>query len=189
MTLTLTVRDPLDYATAERRRALGESGFIESLVNRDSSLWGLEAQAEASIRLGWTTHPSSWIPLAREVMALREELSARGYACIAGVANPLVGEDAGFARGFGAFHLRTQPPATPGGVPLGGTWSEVWEAVEPELEATPADRAPEDARSRARDGGGMPEASTVDAAGRGKGWTTAPHRQERALASHRLSGC
>ncbi len=78
MTLTLTVRDPLDYATAERRRALAESGFIESLVNRDSSLWGLEAQAEASIRLGWTAHPSSWIPLAREVMALREELSGRG---------------------------------------------------------------------------------------------------------------
>lgn len=75
-----------------------------------------------------------------ELSTLAEELSARGYACIAGVANPLVGEDAGFARGFGAFHLRTQPPATPGGVPLGGTWSEVWEAVEPELEATPADQ-------------------------------------------------
>jgi len=77
MTLTLTVRAPLDHATAERRRALAGSGFIESLVNRDSSLWGQEAQAEASIRLGWTAPPSSWIPLARELMALREELTGR----------------------------------------------------------------------------------------------------------------
>jgi len=77
MTLTLTVRAPLDHATAKRRRALAGSGFIESLVNRDSSLWGQEAQAEASIRLGWTAPPRSWIPLARELMALREELTGR----------------------------------------------------------------------------------------------------------------
>ena len=78
MTLTLAVRGPLDPATLERRRSLAGSGFIASLADRDSSLWGPEAQAEASIRLGWTAHPSSWIPLAREVMALREELSGRG---------------------------------------------------------------------------------------------------------------
>lgn len=57
MTLTLTVRASLDHATAERRRALDGSGFIGSLVKRDSSLWGREAQAEASIRLGWTAPP------------------------------------------------------------------------------------------------------------------------------------
>lgn len=80
MTLSLTVGDPLHHATLERRSALADSGFIAALVNRDATLWGPAAQPEASIRLGWTAPPDSWLPVAQEIMELREELSRKGIS-------------------------------------------------------------------------------------------------------------
>ncbi len=45
---------------------------------QDPTLWGPEAESEASIRLSWTQLPEASRPLVAEVMALREELSAQG---------------------------------------------------------------------------------------------------------------
>lgn len=61
---------------------------------------------------------------------IAEELGASGYRTIGSVANPLVGAELGFARGFDVFHMSTDPPPVPGEVPLGGSWHMAWDAVE-----------------------------------------------------------
>lgn len=48
------------------------------LTAADSSLWGPEAEAEASIRLGWLQAVSVSRPLVAEIVALRESLAAIG---------------------------------------------------------------------------------------------------------------
>ena len=48
------------------------------LTAADSSLWGPEAEAEASIRLGWLQAVSVSRPLVAEIVALRESLAASG---------------------------------------------------------------------------------------------------------------
>lgn len=45
---------------------------------RDSTLWGPDAESEASIRLSWTHLPESSRPLVAEILALRDELGAQG---------------------------------------------------------------------------------------------------------------
>ena len=44
----------------------------------DASLWGAEAEAEASTRLGWVQAVSVSRPLVAEIEALRQELAAKG---------------------------------------------------------------------------------------------------------------
>lgn len=76
---------------------------------------------------------------AEELSTLAEELSDEGYLCLASGANPLLGADVGFARGFERYELRTRPPEVPEGVPLGGSWQEVWLAADPGVRAAPSD--------------------------------------------------
>ncbi len=51
---------------------------MESLSKADPTLWGESAQAEASIRLGWTADPRVWSDLASEVAEVHRDLMARG---------------------------------------------------------------------------------------------------------------
>lgn len=48
------------------------------IADQDPTLWGPDAESEASIRLSWTTLPESSRPLVAEVAALRADLTARG---------------------------------------------------------------------------------------------------------------
>ncbi|MFE6733442.1 glucose-6-phosphate isomerase [Microbacterium sp. NPDC057650] len=48
------------------------------LTSGDPTLWGPDAEAEASIRLGWLEAVANSRPLVDEITALREELSAKG---------------------------------------------------------------------------------------------------------------
>ncbi|MGM1016219.1 MAG: glucose-6-phosphate isomerase [Actinomycetota bacterium] len=48
------------------------------LTGGDSTLWGPEAEAEASIRLGWVEAVTVSRPLVAEITALRDDLAARG---------------------------------------------------------------------------------------------------------------
>ncbi len=48
------------------------------LFAQDATLWGPEAEPEASIRLSWTTLDETSVPVVREVEALHEELRAEG---------------------------------------------------------------------------------------------------------------
>jgi glucose-6-phosphate isomerase len=45
---------------------------------QDATLWGPEAEAEAAVRLGWTTLPRTSRPLVGEIEALRGQLEADG---------------------------------------------------------------------------------------------------------------
>jgi glucose-6-phosphate isomerase len=49
----------------------------------DPALWGPDAEAEASQRLGWTESVAVSRPLVAEIVALREELHAAGVTHIA----------------------------------------------------------------------------------------------------------
>jgi glucose-6-phosphate isomerase len=62
-------------------------GLVSSLVASgitagDASLWGPKAEAEASQRLGWVQAVSVSRPLVPEILALREQLNARGVTRI-----------------------------------------------------------------------------------------------------------
>lgn len=48
------------------------------LLAQDPTLWGPDAEAEASIRLGWLNPAPSSRPLLGQIQALREELAAEG---------------------------------------------------------------------------------------------------------------
>jgi glucose-6-phosphate isomerase len=48
------------------------------LAAKDATLWGPDAESEASIRLGWLDSPTSSRPLLRELTELRESLTAEG---------------------------------------------------------------------------------------------------------------
>lgn len=48
------------------------------LFAQDATLWGPDAEAEASIRLSWTTLADTSAPLVDEILQLRADLQARG---------------------------------------------------------------------------------------------------------------
>jgi len=60
---------------AERLAADGAAG---KLAAQDATLWGPDAESEASIRLSWTTLHKSSRPLIGEIEALRAELRGEG---------------------------------------------------------------------------------------------------------------
>ncbi|RIK17592.1 MAG: glucose-6-phosphate isomerase [Acidobacteria bacterium] len=54
--------------------------FASRLFAQDPTLWGEEAESEASVRLSWVGLPRSSRPLVGEVEALREQLRDRGVS-------------------------------------------------------------------------------------------------------------
>jgi glucose-6-phosphate isomerase len=73
--------------TAQERLLAEARPLIEQLVADkvasrlyagDATLWGPDAEPEASIRLSWTGLHETSIPVVREIEALREELAAEG---------------------------------------------------------------------------------------------------------------
>ncbi|MDZ8276148.1 glucose-6-phosphate isomerase [Microbacterium aquimaris] len=85
-------------------------GLVSSLVASaitagDDSLWGAAAQAEASRRLGWVQAVSVSRPLVPEILALREDLLARGTTRIV-------------LAGMGGSSLAPEVIAQTAGVPL-----------------------------------------------------------------------
>jgi glucose-6-phosphate isomerase len=57
---------------------VGEGDFASRLFAQDATLWGPDAEPEASIRLAWTDLPTSSRPLVDIVAALRTDFHARG---------------------------------------------------------------------------------------------------------------
>ncbi len=72
----------VDAALAERAAPLAEQlvndQVASKLAAQDATLWGPEAESEASIRLSWTTLHKSSRPLIGEIEALRTELRSEG---------------------------------------------------------------------------------------------------------------
>ncbi|MGN6301473.1 MAG: glucose-6-phosphate isomerase [Angustibacter sp.] len=69
-----------EAAEAVRRHvpALVEDSFASRLFAQDATLWGPDAEPEASKRLSWVGLARSSRPLVGEISALREELTAAG---------------------------------------------------------------------------------------------------------------
>ena len=57
---------------------LVQDGIASRIGAQDSSLWGIEAQPEASIRLGWVQASATSRVLVTEILELRDEFRARG---------------------------------------------------------------------------------------------------------------
>ncbi|MEU0534601.1 glucose-6-phosphate isomerase [Amycolatopsis tolypomycina] len=72
----------VDAALAERAAPLAEQLVADQaaskLAAQDATLWGPDAESEASIRLSWTTLHKSSRPLIGEIEALRTELRSEG---------------------------------------------------------------------------------------------------------------
>lgn len=77
-----SVRLDLSEALAQQAAAgvqvLVEGSFASRLFERDSSLWGPDASAEASIRLNWISAIESAEPLVEEVETFRDFLASQG---------------------------------------------------------------------------------------------------------------
>ncbi|MDF2091906.1 glucose-6-phosphate isomerase [Knoellia sp. 3-2P3] len=69
---------PAADAIAARVPELVAERFASRLFAQDATLWGPEAQAEASVRLSWVGLPRSSRPLVGEVAALREHFRGEG---------------------------------------------------------------------------------------------------------------
>jgi glucose-6-phosphate isomerase len=55
------------------------SAEIASRISeKDSTIWGAQAQSEASIRLGWVTSSHDSLPLIPEILKLRDDFRAQG---------------------------------------------------------------------------------------------------------------
>ena len=68
---------------AETLRRLAADQVPQRLAAQDPTLWGPEAESEASIRLAWVDLPRTARPLLAEIEALRAELLAEGLDNIA----------------------------------------------------------------------------------------------------------
>ena len=100
--------------TAEERLLAEAMPLIEQMVAdkvasrlfaQDSTLWGPEAEAEASIRLAWTDLHETSVPVVKEIEALREELLAEGL-------------DRVVLAGMGGSSLAPEVITSTAGVPL-----------------------------------------------------------------------
>lgn len=65
-------------AVAENIDALVADKVASRIAAKDFTLWGKEAEAESSIRLGWVTSAVDSQPLVDSIIALREEFKAKG---------------------------------------------------------------------------------------------------------------
>jgi glucose-6-phosphate isomerase len=77
--VTVRVLDPgVQDAAAAVLRDADSADTAARLAARDSTLWGPEAQPEASIRLGWVDVTEASRPLVSQLRELRAELTAAG---------------------------------------------------------------------------------------------------------------
>jgi glucose-6-phosphate isomerase len=76
--LDVVAHGPAAEAVSQHVPSLVEERFASRLFARDASLWGPDAEAEASRRLAWVDLPRSSRPLIGEVAALRSELQEAG---------------------------------------------------------------------------------------------------------------
>ncbi len=73
---TLAVPVQREFEQAMHRAI--EDRVASRIADQDPTLWGPEAESEASVRLAWTSLPTSSRPLVDEIEALRDDLVSRG---------------------------------------------------------------------------------------------------------------
>lgn len=100
------------HASGAPRVAIDETvpGLVRDLVasritSGDNTLWGVDAEAEAAVRLGWVEAVSISRPLVAEITTLRNELNAKGVSRVV-------------LAGMGGSSLAPEVIAQTAGVPL-----------------------------------------------------------------------
>ncbi|UNK72291.1 glucose-6-phosphate isomerase [Microbacterium sp. H1-D42] len=78
MTVSVHVSGAAKVAIDELVPGLVANLVASRLTAGDTDLWGADAEAEASVRLGWVEAVSNSRPLVPEIIALREELASQG---------------------------------------------------------------------------------------------------------------
>ncbi|GGH34729.1 glucose-6-phosphate isomerase [Microbacterium album] len=78
MTFAIRVSGDAEAAVATHLPRLIDELVASCITNLDATLWGPEAEEEAAQRLGWVQAVSVSRPLVPDIVALREELAARG---------------------------------------------------------------------------------------------------------------
>src|SRR5690606_10858971 len=78
MTVSVHVSQSAKAAVDEIVHRLVADLVASRVTAGDPTLWGPDAEAEASVRLGWVEAVSVSRPLVAEIVALRDELAARG---------------------------------------------------------------------------------------------------------------
>lgn len=82
----MTLRVSVDHSRLPRATELCERLVDQSVASRlaagDSTLWGDQAQPEATIRLGWVADPAEMMPLVDQLETLRDELRQEGITRI-----------------------------------------------------------------------------------------------------------
>jgi glucose-6-phosphate isomerase len=78
MTLSVAVSNLIASSSAQALESLVSSKFASRLFAKDFTLWGEAAEAESSIRLGWTTSAVDSRPLVGPILELRDRLQSQG---------------------------------------------------------------------------------------------------------------
>ena len=78
MTLSVAVSSIVKASSAQALESLVSSKFASRLFSKDFTLWGKAAEAESSIRLGWTTSAVDSRSLVGRISALRDRLKSEG---------------------------------------------------------------------------------------------------------------
>jgi len=78
VSLVVAASSALTESSKKNVAAVCAADFFSRLRRGDATLWGPDAEPEASIRLGWTENPALLEPLVDEIIAYTKELHERG---------------------------------------------------------------------------------------------------------------
>ena len=78
MTLKVVTGGSVSAAVADFVPQLVADNVASRIAAKDFTLWGKDAEAESSIRLGWVTSAHDSAPLVDGILALRDEFAAKG---------------------------------------------------------------------------------------------------------------
>jgi glucose-6-phosphate isomerase len=76
--MLLELSPEVKSSVGEIAQNIVENKIASKLAAKDSTIWGKEAEAEASIRLGWITSATDSVNLVAELRALRKEFHSIG---------------------------------------------------------------------------------------------------------------
>jgi glucose-6-phosphate isomerase len=105
MTFAIHLSGHVKTVVEETLPSLTASLVASGITAADASLWGADAEAEAASRLGWVNAVSVSRPLVGEILALRDELAAKGVTRVV-------------LAGMGGSSLAPEVIAQTAGVPL-----------------------------------------------------------------------
>ena len=80
MTLRVSLGAALRAEAELRAQELVEAQAASRLAAADHTLWGAQAEAEASIRLGWIAHPQEMLELVDDISQLRRQFHEAGVS-------------------------------------------------------------------------------------------------------------